>query len=205
MLGKSEDQAAKYRTGLAEMGTYAFAAAKREWNGRFTGAFDRLCVESRPALDDKSAQSLVLKAALAVSMALEDGGDHAGRNPRQSSVDRECPRRTRRFAWPAAGRRMIHTLAPIGAVMVAIVALAAVDTAIAVIVANVFRRAGVVRAGRWSLLPRRARPVDPALEARREAMDRLAEHAARNRASPEVQKLADRRAAHTRAVLGRVL
>ena len=41
VLGKSEDQAAKYRTGLAEMGIVAFAAGKREWNGRFTGALDR--------------------------------------------------------------------------------------------------------------------------------------------------------------------
>jgi len=48
ILGKSEDQAAKYRTGLAEMGIVAFAAGKREWNGRFTGALDRLCVDSRP-------------------------------------------------------------------------------------------------------------------------------------------------------------
>lgn len=73
VLGKSEDQAAKYRTGLAEMGTYAFAAAKREWNGRFTGALDRLCAESRPAVDDHVCNSRVLKAALALSLALEDG------------------------------------------------------------------------------------------------------------------------------------
>jgi hypothetical protein len=73
VLGKSEDQAAKYRAGLAEMGVVAFAAAKREWNGRFTGALDRLCVESRPvAHSDRQAQSTVLKAALALAEALED-------------------------------------------------------------------------------------------------------------------------------------
>jgi hypothetical protein len=73
VLGKSEDQAAKYRAGLAEMGVVAFAAAKREWNGRFTGALDRLCVESRPvAHTDRQAQSTVLKAALALAEALED-------------------------------------------------------------------------------------------------------------------------------------
>lgn len=73
VLGKSEDQAAKYRAGLAEMGIVAFAAAKREWNGRFTGALDRLCVESRPAAHtDRQAQSTVLKAALALAEALED-------------------------------------------------------------------------------------------------------------------------------------
>jgi hypothetical protein len=72
VLGKSEDQAAKYRTGLAEMGVVAFAAAKREWNGRFTGALDRLCVDSRPGKgSDRTAQCSVLKAALAMSEALE--------------------------------------------------------------------------------------------------------------------------------------
>lgn len=75
VLGKSEDQAAKYRTGMAEMGVVAFAAAKREWNGRFTGALDRLCVNSRPGgavMHDRKAQSAVLEAALALSQALED-------------------------------------------------------------------------------------------------------------------------------------
>lgn len=73
VLGKSEDQAAKYRTGLAEMGVVAFAAAKREWNGRFTGALDRLCVESRPGVaNDRAAQCKVLEAALAMSVALAD-------------------------------------------------------------------------------------------------------------------------------------
>jgi hypothetical protein len=74
VLGKSEDQAAKYRTGLAEMGIVAFAAAKREWNGRFTGALDRLCADSRPvASDDRKAQCTILEAALALSVALADG------------------------------------------------------------------------------------------------------------------------------------
>ncbi|TCM17231.1 hypothetical protein EDF56_106347 [Novosphingobium sp. PhB165] len=75
VLGKSEDQAAKYRTGTAEMGVVAFAAAKREWNGRFTGALDRLCVASRPGgvlMHDRKAQSAVLEAALSLSQALED-------------------------------------------------------------------------------------------------------------------------------------
>lgn len=72
VLGKSEDQAAKYRTGLAEMGIVAYAAAKREWNGRFSGALDRLCTDSRPALpNDRMAQCRVLEAALAMSLALE--------------------------------------------------------------------------------------------------------------------------------------
>lgn len=74
VLGKSEDQAAKYRTGLAEMGIVAWAAGKREWNGRFTGALDRLCVDSRPAAgDDRRGQITLLEAALALSVALADG------------------------------------------------------------------------------------------------------------------------------------
>lgn len=74
VLGKSDDQAAKYCEGTAEMGVVAFAAAKREWNGRFTGALDRLCHDSRPiSSDDRAATNSILKAALALSIALEDG------------------------------------------------------------------------------------------------------------------------------------
>lgn len=74
VLGKSEDQAAKYRAGLAEMGVVAFASAKREWNGRFTGALDRLCVDSRPGtVCDRSSLTSVLDAAASLSKALEDG------------------------------------------------------------------------------------------------------------------------------------
>lgn len=74
VLGKSEDQAAKYRTGLAEIGIVAYAAAKREWNGRFTGALDRLCVESRPGtICDRTALTAVLEAAHCLSKHLEDG------------------------------------------------------------------------------------------------------------------------------------
>jgi len=72
-LGKSEDQAAKYCAGSAEMGVIAYARAKREWNGRFTGGLDRLCHDSRPVADaDRVHGSNVLKAALALSIALED-------------------------------------------------------------------------------------------------------------------------------------
>lgn len=74
VLGKSEDQAAKYRTGLADMGVVSFAAGKREWNGRFTGAFDRLCVDSRPGkVADHIVLTTVLDAAARISKALEDG------------------------------------------------------------------------------------------------------------------------------------
>lgn len=73
ILGKSEDMAARYCDGSAVMDFITFGRGKREWSGRFTGYFDQLCVESRPAThSDQQAQSTVLTAALALSRALED-------------------------------------------------------------------------------------------------------------------------------------
>ncbi len=73
VLGVSEDQAAKYADGTATMNAVTFGRGKREWNGRFTGYFDRLCVDSRPSSDsDRSNANQVLAAALALSTALED-------------------------------------------------------------------------------------------------------------------------------------
>lgn len=74
VLGKSEDQANKYRKGEADMGIVSFAAGKREWNGRFTGNLDRLCEDSRPGtICDRSTLTAVLDAAARLSKALEDG------------------------------------------------------------------------------------------------------------------------------------
>lgn len=74
VLGKSEDQAAKYCDGSATMDAVTFARGKREWNGRFTGPLDRLCEQSRPGkVCDHTAQTHVIAAALALSKALEDG------------------------------------------------------------------------------------------------------------------------------------
>jgi hypothetical protein len=76
VLGKSEDQAAKYCAGEADMGVVSYARAKREWNGRFTGSLDRLCVETRPhAVAGRTVESKLLKAALALSVALEDDNE----------------------------------------------------------------------------------------------------------------------------------
>ena len=73
VLGKSEDQAAKYCDGSATMDAVTFGRAKREWNGRFTGYFDRLCVESRPAFgSDRHASNAILSAAVSMCRALED-------------------------------------------------------------------------------------------------------------------------------------
>jgi hypothetical protein len=74
VLGVSDDQAAKYAEGTAAMSAVTFGRGKREWNGRFTGYFDRLCEDSRPGkVDDRRAQTSLLEAALAFSVALEDG------------------------------------------------------------------------------------------------------------------------------------
>lgn len=74
VLGVSEDQAAKYCDCLATMNAVTFARGKREWGGRFTGGFDRLCELTRPGLvNDYRSVSCILRAAEALSVALEDG------------------------------------------------------------------------------------------------------------------------------------
>lgn len=74
ILGKSDDMAAKYADGSASMDFITFYRGKREWNGRFTGYIDRLCVDSRPGtVDDRHGQCTILEAALALSVALTDG------------------------------------------------------------------------------------------------------------------------------------
>lgn len=74
VLGKSEDQAAKYADGTAVMDFITYGRGKQYWNGRFTGYFERLCVDSRPGtVSDRHCQTSLLEAALAFSVALEDG------------------------------------------------------------------------------------------------------------------------------------
>ena len=74
VLGVSEDQAAKYADGSATMSFVTFGRGKREWNGRFTGYFDRLCEDSRPGkLNDHGSLTAVLNAAACLSKALENG------------------------------------------------------------------------------------------------------------------------------------
>jgi hypothetical protein len=73
VVGKSEDQAAKYCDGTAEMGITAFGFAKAQWNGRFTGSFDTLIQSARGDFtSDREKESHILKAALALSVALTD-------------------------------------------------------------------------------------------------------------------------------------
>jgi hypothetical protein len=73
VLGKSEDQAAKYADGSAEMGAVALYRAKQAWNGRFTGAADKLIEEARETVNPRRAESMILRASLCLSIALEDG------------------------------------------------------------------------------------------------------------------------------------
>jgi hypothetical protein len=94
VLGVSDVQAAKYVDGSAKMSVIAFARAKREWNGRFTGALDRLCHESRPSSDDadRARESKVLKAALALSIALSDDDLISPEEVRQNRATIEAAR-----------------------------------------------------------------------------------------------------------------
>jgi len=88
VLGKSEDAAGKYCNGQAAMDVVTFARAKREWNGRFTGSLDRLCKDhSRAQYEpDRTSGSKVLKAALALSVALEDDDEISPDEVRQNRV-----------------------------------------------------------------------------------------------------------------------
>lgn len=93
VLGKSPDQAAKYADGSAAMDVVTFYRAKREWNGRFTGAADRLCVESRQVSgSDHQRHCNVLKAALAFAEALADDGIFDAEEARQHRAVLETAR-----------------------------------------------------------------------------------------------------------------
>jgi hypothetical protein len=75
VLGKSEDSAAHYCDGSATMDSVTFGRGKKEWGSRFTGYFDRLCeANAAAAATDRSCETSVLQAALALSVALGDDG-----------------------------------------------------------------------------------------------------------------------------------
>lgn len=93
VLGKSREQAAKYADGSSVMDVVTFGRAKREWNGRFTGPFDRLCVDSRPEPGcDRERGSHVLRAALALSVALEDDNEVTPKEVRANRTTIEAAR-----------------------------------------------------------------------------------------------------------------
>lgn len=73
VLGKSEDQAAKYADGSATMDVITFGRGRREWGARFTGRFDLLCDDPRAAAGgDQLALTALLQLVVELSRALED-------------------------------------------------------------------------------------------------------------------------------------
>jgi len=75
VMGRSTDRAEAYCNGdFSDMPSFALLAAWREWNGRFIGPIRTLVEGSRPGSHcDRAGQSAILAAALALSVALEDG------------------------------------------------------------------------------------------------------------------------------------
>jgi hypothetical protein len=78
-MGKCKDRARDYSKALSEMPLSAFLLGCRKWNGRFAGRVlamigMKLAPLERPSVPDRSMGSTVLKAALALSVALEDDG-----------------------------------------------------------------------------------------------------------------------------------
>src|SRR6185295_2825782 len=66
VIGKSEDQVAKYADGTAEMGLVSYTKGRIAWGSRLTGSLDRL-IERQRSLNPMVAQSRVLKAALCIA------------------------------------------------------------------------------------------------------------------------------------------
>lgn len=93
VLGKSEDQAAKYCDGSATMDAVTLGRGRREWGSRFTGYFDRLCDAGKPSPEaDRKCESAVLQAALVLSRALADDNAIHAEEVRQSRSELEQAR-----------------------------------------------------------------------------------------------------------------
>lgn len=78
-LGKCKDRARDYSKALSEMPLSAFLLGCRKWNGRFAGRVLAMIGKRLADLEtsaehtsDRAKESSVLKAALALSVALED-------------------------------------------------------------------------------------------------------------------------------------
>lgn len=73
VLGKSEDQVAKYADGSAEMGVTTYYFGKQAWGGRFCGSADRLITDAaHDAIHDRARETSLLECALNLSIALAD-------------------------------------------------------------------------------------------------------------------------------------
>ncbi|MEH3121113.1 MAG: hypothetical protein PGN16_03890 [Sphingomonas phyllosphaerae] len=79
VLGKSDDTAARYRTGLAEMPVVAFLRGCREWDGRFANDVLALVgmrlapIDGSAACDGRSAIKVLGALIGKKAEALEDG------------------------------------------------------------------------------------------------------------------------------------
>lgn len=92
-MGMSADMVARYCAGSAAMGLVTYARCRREWNGRFDGALDRLCHDSRPnKRGSRNVQSAVVKAAFAIAQALEDDGEISAKEVRDNRATLEDAR-----------------------------------------------------------------------------------------------------------------
>jgi hypothetical protein len=83
VLGKSEDQAAKYRAGLAEMGVVSFLRACREWDGRFANEVlalvgMKLSPLEAGELSDQASVTALLSLAMALSAEIEKDHGRVG-------------------------------------------------------------------------------------------------------------------------------
>jgi hypothetical protein len=73
VLGKSEDQVAKYADGSATMDVVTCTKARAAWGSRFSGALDRLIEKSGRQVSCNEAQHRILRAALVIEEARQDG------------------------------------------------------------------------------------------------------------------------------------
>lgn len=78
-LGKGDDQAAKYRTGLAEMSVTTFLRGCLHWNGRFANTALAMVGMKLVPMDagevtDRQGVTSLMRAVLALQEALEDDG-----------------------------------------------------------------------------------------------------------------------------------
>lgn len=72
VLGKSDDQAAKYAEGSATMDFVTFGRARHYWGTRFTHYFDQLCGAVPAKSDERHILTTILSAAGRISEALEN-------------------------------------------------------------------------------------------------------------------------------------
>lgn len=73
VLGCGDDQAARYAAGHATMNVVAYTRGRLVWGSRFTGSVDNLVTVGKQTPDGRQTQTCILRAAMQLSVALEDG------------------------------------------------------------------------------------------------------------------------------------